>query len=153
MFGGYASDPEVTRYLTWPAHPTVESITEYLRAANNDWEVGTSFRYELCVRGGEDSVGSVRLRPEKTGTVLSYVLARPYWGRGLMTEALQYAVEWALAQPEVFRAYAFCDLENLGSIRVMEKAGMSREGILRRWHVCPNIGPEPRDCLVYAKVR
>jgi len=35
----------------------------------------------------------------------------------------------------------------------MEKAGMSREGILRRWHASPSLGPEPRDCVVCAKVR
>jgi RimJ/RimL family protein N-acetyltransferase len=35
----------------------------------------------------------------------------------------------------------------------MEKAGLLREGLLRRWHVCPTISLEPRDCLIYAKVR
>ena len=30
---------------------------------------------------------------------------------------------------------------------------LQREGLLRRWHVCPTIGPELRDCFVYAKVR
>jgi RimJ/RimL family protein N-acetyltransferase len=131
----------------------MQSITEYLKTAIADWETGTSFRYELCIQGGEDAIGAIRLRPEKTGVLLSYVLARRYWRRGLMTEALQFAVEWALDQPEVFRTYAFSDVDNLGSTRVMEKAGMTREGILRRWHVCPNIGPEPRDCIVCAKVR
>jgi RimJ/RimL family protein N-acetyltransferase len=82
-----------------------------------------------------------------------YVLAREFWGRGLMAEALTFGVDWALAQPEVFRAFAFCDVQNPGSARVMAKAGMTREGLLRRWHVCPNLGPEPRDCWLYAKVR
>lgn len=46
-----------------------------------------------------------------------------------------------------------CDVDNPASARVMEKAGMTREGILRRWHIAPNISPEPRDCIVCAKVR
>jgi [ribosomal protein S5]-alanine N-acetyltransferase len=83
----------------------------------------------------------------------SYVMARRLWGRGLTSEALRYTVDWALAQPEIFRAYAYCDVENISSVRVMEKAGMSREGVLQRWQVCPNIGPEPRDVFVCAKVR
>jgi RimJ/RimL family protein N-acetyltransferase len=70
-----------------------------------------------------------------------------------MAEALGYLVNSSLAQPGVFRAFAFCDVENVGSGRVMEKAGMKREGILRRWHVCPNIGPEPRDCVIFARTR
>jgi len=39
------------------------------------------------------------------------------------------------------------------SARVLEKLGMSREGVLRRWIIHPNISAEPRDCYVYAKVR
>ena len=52
-----------------------------------------------------------------------------------------------------YRAWATCDVENPASARVMEKAGMIREGVLKRWHVCPTIGYEPRDCYVYAKTR
>jgi RimJ/RimL family protein N-acetyltransferase len=70
-----------------------------------------------------------------------------------MAEALKFLVDWSLAQPGVHRAYAYCDVENSSSARVMEKVGMTREGILRRWLVHPNVGPEPRDCFVLAKVR
>jgi hypothetical protein len=35
----------------------------------------------------------------------------------------------------------------------MEKSGLTREALLRRWHVSPNIGTEPRDCIFYAKVK
>ena len=69
------------------------------------------------------------------------------------TSAVRYVVAWALAQPSLFRVWAFCDVENPASARVMEKAGLLREGLLRRWHVCPTISLEPRDCLIYAKVR
>ncbi|MGH6943752.1 MAG: GNAT family N-acetyltransferase, partial [Geminicoccaceae bacterium] len=82
-----------------------------------------------------------------------YVLARPFWGRGYMTEAVRALIRAALADPWIFRVWAFCDVENLASARVMEKAGMSFEGRLRRWTVHPNVGPEPRDVLCYAKVR
>jgi RimJ/RimL family protein N-acetyltransferase len=82
-----------------------------------------------------------------------YVLARPCWGQGLMTEALTEVVAWVLTQPPIFRISAVCDVENIGSARVMEKAGLTREGLLRRWLVHPNIGGDPRDCFSYARVR
>lgn len=85
--------------------------------------------------------------------MFGYVLAKKFWGRGMPAEVLTYLVDWALAQPSLYRAYAYCDVENLTSARVMEKAGMVREGILRRWYVAPTLGPEPRDCIVCAKVR
>jgi hypothetical protein len=48
---------------------------------------------------------------------------------------------------------AFCDVKNTASARVLEKLGMLRESLLRRWIIHPNISPEPGDCYVYAKAR
>jgi RimJ/RimL family protein N-acetyltransferase len=70
-----------------------------------------------------------------------------------MTEVLAEIVRWGLTQDHVFRIGAVCDTENIGSARVMEKAGLIREGLLRRWLIHPNISDEPRDCLSYARVR
>ena len=70
-----------------------------------------------------------------------------------MTEALTEIAGWAMRQDGIRRLGAVCDIDNLASARVMEKAGLAREGILRRWLVHPNISPEPRDCFSYAKCR
>jgi [ribosomal protein S5]-alanine N-acetyltransferase len=70
-----------------------------------------------------------------------------------MTEVLTEVVDWAMGQSSVFRIGAFCDVDNVGSARVMEKSGMVREGLLRRWLMHPNISDEPRDCFSYARVR
>jgi ribosomal-protein-alanine N-acetyltransferase len=71
----------------------------------------------------------------------------------LMTEALTPIVEWALAQPRIFRVWATCDIENRRSARVLEKVGMQFEGVLRRYVVHPNVSDEPRDALLYARVK
>jgi RimJ/RimL family protein N-acetyltransferase len=70
-----------------------------------------------------------------------------------MTEAATSIVDWAIAQPQIFRVWAFCDVENAASARVLEKLGMKYEGILRRWLAHTNISADPRDCLCYAKVK
>ena len=62
-----------------------------------------------------------------------------------MTEALRAAVAGALAEPGMFRIDAVCDVDNPGSARVMEKVGLVREGLLRRWMVQPNVPDDPRD--------
>ena len=62
-------------------------------------------------------------------------------------------VDWALTQQGLWRIWAVCDVQNPASARVMEKAGMQREGVLRRWITHPNVSHEPRDCLCYALVR
>jgi len=66
---------------------------------------------------------------------------------------LRGVIEWAWQQPEIHRFWAVCDVENRGSWRVMEKAGMQREGILRGWIRHPNVSDCPRDCYVYSIIR
>jgi RimJ/RimL family protein N-acetyltransferase len=70
-----------------------------------------------------------------------------------MAEALRVILKWALAQPRIVRAGAICDRENAAWARGMKKAGMMREGLLRRWLVHPNISNKLGDCLSCACVR
>ena len=155
VFAAYAGDPVVTRYLSWRNYPEVAPLREFLRGVVHAWETDEGQRYAwlLCRHETAAPIGSIGVNFDAHGALVGYVLGRPHWGHGLMTEAMTYVVAWTMAQPSLFRAWAFCDAENIASARVMEKAGLSREGVLRRWHVCPTIGPAPRDCLVYAKVR
>jgi ribosomal-protein-alanine N-acetyltransferase len=157
VFAAYASDPEVTRYLAWPAYTRVEPLAAFLRETAANWEKRETplpLAWLLCLKGTTTPIGSIGVTLEGNGRAMfGYVLAKKFWGRGMAAEALTYLVDWTLAQPSLYRAYAFCDVENPASVRVMEKAGMAREGVLRRWHVAPNLSPEPRDCIVCAKAR
>lgn len=154
VFAAYARDPVVTRYLTWAPHRDIESLAVFQQTQIERWKSnGGPFAWMLCRDGTDTPIGSIGVTFDGYKAMFGYVLARPHWGQGLMTEALAHLVGWTLDQPEIHRAWAFCDVENPGSARVMEKAGMQREGVLRRWHVCPTLGPEPRDCVAYARVR
>ena len=79
-----------------------------------------------------------------------YVLARAYWGNGFMPEAIVALVDITLRPPTIYRMEATCDVENKASARALEKSGFTREGLLRRYIIHPNISPEPRDSLLYA---
>ena len=98
-------------------------------------------------------MGMLVARPNGLFIEFGCVLGRAFWHQGFMAEALDAGASWALTQPQVVRLWAFCDTENRACARVLEKAGFSREGLLRRRAVHPNIGPAPRDCFYYAKVR
>jgi RimJ/RimL family protein N-acetyltransferase len=153
-FQAYASDPEVTRFLSWKPHEQVETLADFLRGMVAAWDSGKGpFTWTLLLRNTDDVVGSIGFTPTDGKALFGYVLTKKLWGQGLVAEALGWLVDWTLAQPEIFRAYAFCDAENPASARVMEKAGMVREGILRRWHACPTIGPDLRDCIICAKTK
>jgi RimJ/RimL family protein N-acetyltransferase len=80
-------------------------------------------------------------------------LARDAWGHGYATEAARTIVEMAFQDPFVWRVQATCALDNVASARVLEKVGLTFEGILRRHHVLPNLGNAPRDVRMYAIIR
>jgi RimJ/RimL family protein N-acetyltransferase len=153
IFRQYAQDPEVTKYVSWRAHSDVEETRDYMRMCLLAWDVGKAFHWVIERLEDKQVIGMIIARVDKEKWELGYVLARKYWGRGYMTESLKGLIAWALKQKNIFRIWAVCDVDNAASARVMEKAGMQREGILRRWSVHPNISPEPRDSSCYAIVK
>jgi RimJ/RimL family protein N-acetyltransferase len=62
---------------------------------------------------------------------IGYMLSRSLWGQGLATEAAQALLDWSFLNLNLNKIFATCDIRNTGSWRVMEKLGMSREGLLR----------------------
>jgi RimJ/RimL family protein N-acetyltransferase len=153
IFDTYAQDPEVTRYMTWRPHRSLAETEAYVArclAAPSH----LSRTYVLVGRRDEGIRGAFALRqPGSYRLGYGYVLARQWWGHGLMTEALVGVAHWALNRDDIWRIGDVCDVENRASARVMEKAGMTREGLLQRWIIHPNVSAEPRDCFSFAKVR
>ena len=149
----YASDPEVTRYLAFPTHRSIEDSKAFLRSLPPPGPDSERFAWAITLAGADRLIGVVEIRIRATRADLGYVLARPWWGHGYMTEAVRPIVEWAREQGAIHRVWATCDVENRASARVMEKVGMQREGVLRKWEVNPNQGRAPRDHYVYSIVR
>ena len=153
IFDGYAQDPEVTRYLVWKPHKNIQETEQFLLACGQLWQREKDFAYAITLKETETLIGMFGLHPMNLKIEVGYALAQPYWGKGYMTEVLHAVIHWAFTQPDIFRVQAFCDVDNIGSARVMEKAGMLREGLLRRYVLHPNISAEPRDVYMYAIVQ
>ncbi len=154
LFRAYTADYEVVRYLTWQVHKTEDDTLDYIQHCLEAWSNGTRYAYVIELADEPAGpIGMIDLRPHRQRVEFGYVLARQYWGQGYMTEALSALVDWSLDQPDVWRVSAFCDTENLASAKVMQKSGMTFEGVLRRYFVHPNVSSEPRDCRMYAKIR
>ncbi|WP_297341489.1 GNAT family protein [Pseudophaeobacter sp.] len=154
IFESYATDPTVTRYIGWRPHSEPCDTEDFLEEASAEWETGKGFPSVVFPQSEPDHLIGM-FHPHVFGhkVTYGYVLAKKAWGNGCATEVMTWLVDHALEHPAIYRAEAFCDIENRGSARVMEKAGMIREGLLRRFFIHPNISEAPRDCLMYAKVK
>lgn len=150
VFEQYAQDPEVAKYTGWQPHKSIREADEFINRCISAWANASAFPYVLIRKEDAQLVGMVEIRINQFKADLGYVLAKSEWGKGYMPEAVQALTNWALGQDEIYRVWAVCDVENRGSARVMEKVGMQREGVLKRWFIHPNMTKEPRDCYCYA---
>ena len=153
VFDDYARDSDVARYMIWRPHRSVDETVDFLRRCERVWAEGSAFPWTLWLKDSGAFAGMMEIRVRTNSVDLGYALARRWWRHGLMSEALAPVVEWALAQPAIFRVWATCDVDNVASARVLERVGMEREGVLRRWLTHPNLGDEPRDCFCYSIVK
>ena len=150
----YAGDPDVTRYLSWPTHRSIEDTRAFLEYADSGWSDGSNLAYLVERLSDGALLGSTGLVIESPSCCSTgYVFARDSWGNGYATESLAAMLTLAFAQPAITRVYALCDAEHRASARVMEKCAMRPEGLRRAHLILPNLSPHPRDMLCYAKMR
>lgn len=153
LFEEYARDADVPKYMVWRPHREVGETVAFLQRCEAAWADGSAFPWTLWRKDSGAFVGMLEARVRGSSVDVGYALAKRWWRQGLMSEALGAFIQWALGQPEIHRVWAICDVENLASARVLERVGMQREGVLRRWIVHPNISDTPRDAFCYAIVR
>ena len=154
IFQRYARDAEVTRFLGWARHRTVQDTRAFLQFADTSWSASQGFPYLAFSRADGRLVGSTGVHYETPWRAsVGWVLARDAWGQGLATEMARAMVDLAFADPALLRLYAYCHAEHAASARVMAKVDLAHEGVLRRFFVFPNLGPAPQDTLVAARVR
>ncbi|MGD1902362.1 MAG: GNAT family N-acetyltransferase [Geitlerinemataceae cyanobacterium] len=154
IFATYGQDPAVSKYMVWRPLVRVAEAEQFIGEAIADWESQRRFAYVLDRRDrSRQTIGMLDARLEGHIIDVGYVLARDFWGRGLMPEALSAFVAIALERESLFRVQATCDVDNLPSIRTLEKCGFSKEGRLDRYTLHPNISGEPRPCFMFARCR
>lgn len=128
----YAKDPEWGRYLPVP-QPYTQADAEKFIASQVllDREVHPAW----AITHAGVAIGGINLRFHHDYHIgeMGYSIARSYWGQGLTTEAARAVMETAFATHACLnRIRAMADARNIGSLRVMEKLGMFREGLLRQ---------------------
>lgn len=135
MYRNWASDAEVTKYLTWPTHANLE-VTQYvIKDWINSYADEQFYQWAIVLKeNGNEPIGSIAVvdKKEKSATVhIGYCIGRKWWHQGITSEALKAVMDFLFNVVGAKRIEARHDPRNPNSGNVMKKCGMQYEGTLR----------------------
>ena len=123
IYRTWASDPEVTRYLTWQTHESPEDTRKIVDLWVSEYEKESTYRWGIERKSDGVLMGMIDAVGFRNGVpAIGYCLGRAYWNNGYMTEALK-AVISELFTEGYDAVFIEAVVENIGSNRVIEKAG------------------------------
>lgn len=135
MYQNWASDDEVTKYLTWPTHTNLEVSQSVIKDWINSYAEETFYQWAIVLKElGEKPIGSISVvdKKEESSTVhIGYCIGRTWWHQGVMSEALKAVMDFLFDVVDANRIEARHDPRNPNSGGVMKKCGMQYEGTLR----------------------
>ncbi|WP_059103137.1 GNAT family N-acetyltransferase [Shouchella shacheensis] len=131
----YASQERVCEYQPWGPNSEKESggfVKQVLIDANQ--EPRSRFVFSITLRESREMIGAgefnIRDHTNKVGEI-AYIVNPKYWGMGFATEVAKLLIAYGFHECNLHRIFATCDPRNIGSSRVLEKVGMTKEGRIR----------------------
>jgi RimJ/RimL family protein N-acetyltransferase len=149
VFTSYASDPAVTKYMLFAPHTDVSEADTFINLKQAQLAAGEAMTWMIRLRGEPGLIGALELRVIEQRGDVGFALAKAYWGRGIVAEALSAVLEFGRTKLGLRHVTGMCDTENLQSARVFEKCGFRNLGVKPRANVHPAFGAEPRDALCF----
>lgn len=151
IFNSYASDSVVTKYLVWKPLSDLDQAELFIKRCINNWKNGKEFSFVIVNKESDKIIGMIRLGLNNAEGEFGYVFDKNEWGKGYATEALRAIIRTAFDEfSGLMEIKGICDIENMASARVMEKAGLQFRGIAHAHTFRPNLTENPRDDRVYS---
>ena len=135
MYRNWASDPEVTRFLTWPPHASPEVSAAVLADWVPGYENPRQYQWAIVPDVFGEPIGSISfigINESISEVSAGYCIGRPWWHQGYTSEALRAVIRFAFEEMDANRVSAIHNLLNPRSGGVMRSCGMQQEGILRQ---------------------
>lgn len=134
MFKNWASDPEVTRFLTWPTHTDV-NVTKYVIGTwLPQYEKNDYYQWAITLKETEDEpIGTIHglVNDDLEQITIGYCLGRAWWHQGIMSEAAQAVIDFFFDRVNANSICSYHDPNNPHSGMVMKHCRMKFEGTRR----------------------
>ena len=130
MFRNWASDPEVTKYLTWPPHESVAVTQKVLESWVSEYGRSDYYHWMIVLKEIGEPIGSLLVTTvgRAQSAHIGYCIGQKWWHKGIMHEAVQAVIKYLFEEVGYHRVEAMHDPNNPNSGRVMRKCGMKYEG-------------------------
>lgn len=151
MYDNWASDPVVTKYLSWSTHKNVLETEEIIGSWVSEYENENSYNWCITIKPTGEAVGGisvVKMFENADCCEIGYVLSRRLWSKGIMTEALHAVLKYLFEKVGFHRVQLRHDVNNVASGKVMLKNGLKCEGLLRESEKSPQ--GNWRDMVIYS---
>ena len=128
-------NPAVSRFVLWETHRSIADSRSMLRGILRAYRAQEPATLGIVLRQTGHVVGTIGflwIDREHNAAEIGYSLAEELWNQGLMTEALQAMLKFGFEALRRGGVGGGWDVRNTGSGRVMRKAGMQKEGVLRQ---------------------
>ncbi len=135
MFRNWASDPEVTKFLSWPTHTNVQVTETVLKDWVGHYDEENYYSWAIELKELGQPIGGISVvdsSEESEWVEIGYCIGRNWWRKGYVTEALNALITFFFEEVGMGRVQAKHDPRNPNSGAVMAKCGMTREGTLRK---------------------
>lgn len=135
MYKNWASDSEVTKFLTWQPHSSVDVSRGIIENWLKEYSDEKYYQWAIVLKdNGNEPIGDIsvgQMNEDISMVHIGYCLGRAWWRRGIMSEALKAVMDFMFDSVEVNRVESRHDPMNPNSGKVMQKCGMKYEGTLR----------------------
>lgn len=136
----FVADPTVVHFLPWHPASELRGVQAFLEQQRARRQNGESLAFSIIWKATGTVIGStdiMQLLAHDRHVELGYILAKEFWGKGIMTEAATLSRDYVFEGLKRQKLVAFADHENNGSRRVLEKIGMSEIG--SEWRTVKNL--------------
>lgn len=135
MFDNWASDPEVTKFLSWPTYKSVEDANSILNIWIPQYSDPSFYQWGIELKEIGQPIGSISVVNRDDNVQMAeigFCIGKTWWGQGIMTEAFRTVIDFLFDEVGLQRIEAGHDPENGASGAVQRKCGLKYEGTFRR---------------------
>lgn len=132
----YLSDQEVMKHYGLEPFQTLKEVFDEISWYQSTLKQKTGIRWGITLKEEDVVIGScgfLNIASEHSRSEIGYELHKNYWGKGIASEALDAVIAYGFEQLKLQRIQALIEPPNIASLKLAEKQGFIREGLLRNY--------------------